>query len=156
VSFVIHATRDVSASPDAVFDTIMSPERRPTWCYGVTEVRRLEDGPLAEGGRWLETGRNRKAGLDETNEFTCTIAIRPRHIRFIMTGPPKGPVGGSFHRDYRLEPHGAGTRIIAEFSSNTSGLLGLLIGLGKKAFALQFAGELDDLTRFLEGSHSAG
>lgn len=101
---VFTAVVEVDASPQDVFAIYADVETWPTWTSSMTEIRRLEPGPLRVGSRV----RLRQPGLP-VGDWTVTDLTPGRSFIWERQTPGLRTVGR-----HLVEAHDGGSRVVAE------------------------------------------
>jgi hypothetical protein len=91
----VDVTKELKATPEAIFDIIADVEREPEWIPNVQRVRRTSEGPVAVGTTWvaeaLVMGRSTEnptemTELDRPGSSATGIPLRWRS-RSVMNCP---------------------------------------------------------------------
>lgn len=106
---------DIPAPPDRVWAVMADVERWPEWTSSVTEVRRLDRGPLVVGSR----ARIRQPRLLPAT-WEVTELVQGRRFTWVTRSP-----GVRVTAEHEVVPAGAGSR--ATLSVRFAGPLGLLV-----------------------------
>lgn len=101
---VFSETIDIESSPLAVFAVYADVESWPTWTPSVTEVRRLDPGPLQVGSR----ARVRQPGLP-VGEWTVTELVPGQSFTWERQALGLRTVGR-----HLVHARDGGTRVVAE------------------------------------------
>lgn len=108
---------EIEASPERVWEVLTDVERWSEWTETVTQVQRLDDGPLRTGSR----AKINQPKIPET-EYTVTELEPGRSFTWVATGP-----GVSTTARHELEAlPGGGTRV--RLAVEQAGLLGVAMG----------------------------
>lgn len=99
------ASIEIQASPEAVYDLISDLPRIGEWSPENTGGEWQDGGRGQVGDRFL--GHNRAGERTWSAPVTITVAARGQCFAFVV-GPGESPY---VRWTYRLEPHGAGTRV---------------------------------------------
>lgn len=120
----LHVSRDIDASPEAVWAVITDLERSPEVLSGVERVERLDDGTsFGVGTRWRET--RTMFGRQATEEME--VAEVDRGSSYTVVSDAGSTVYTSI---LRVEPLGDGrARLSMAFGARTSGLVTRLLGV---------------------------
>lgn len=99
----VHASVDIAAAPEQVYDVALDPERLHEWVTIHRKVNRADSGEPRPGFEMDQTLCLRHANFKV--HWTLTEADRPHHA----TWEGKGPAGSYARTSYRLTPKGDGT-----------------------------------------------
>jgi len=148
----IEITRDVAASPEAVWTVLTDVHHAAETLTSVTRVEVLTDGPYAVGTRWRET--RTMFGKEATEELWVTEVEAPR--RTTVEGDSSGV---HYVTVFTLSPLPTGTRLAMVFSGeqeNPSMLhkaAWVLFGrMGLKASAKMMTRDLEDIAARAESA----
>ena len=101
----VHATIDIAAPPQTVWDTVMNPRRLEQW---VTIHRRLRrgapEGPAHQGDEFEQTLSLH--GFHFRVRWELDTCKEPVHAHWIGHGPARSQA----EIEYKLAPHEGGTR----------------------------------------------
>ena len=133
-------TIEIPAPPDRVWAVMADIERWPEWTPTVTQIQRLDRGPLAVGSRARIRQPKLPAATWQVSELQpgCSFSWVMRSPGVCVTG------------EHRVEPAGRGTRVT--LSIRFSGMLGGLVarltrGLNQRYLALEAKGLSDAVQR---------
>jgi uncharacterized protein YndB with AHSA1/START domain len=113
--------RTIAASPSAVFSVLADLDQAKEWMPAVQEIRRLSDGKLEKGTRWIETRATKRGPFVATVEVTeyepdRALALRAENKR------------ARIEFRFELAPEGEGTKVRTESKGRLKGLLRPLSG----------------------------
>lgn len=141
----IELTRDIAATPEAVWRVVTDLEHAAETLGSVSRVEMLTDGPYAVGTRWRET--RTMFGKEATEELRVTQVEAPH--RTTVEGDSSGV---HYVTVFTLSPVPTGTRLAMVFSgeqpdpSMLQRAAWALFGrMGLRATAKMMARDLDDI-----------
>ncbi len=135
----------IAGEPAKVFATTADPVTMPRWQRGVSDVRRLEAGPVGVGSRL--TGVREYAGMRMRWTSVLTEWDPPRLLAFRSAGGPLRMRGVQ-----RFEPAPGGVLLEATLEMEFGALV--LLGLNdmvRTRVANELRGDLQALKRLIEG-----
>lgn len=133
----------IAAPPERVFAVMTDIPAAAQWMPGFVRIERLTGGEFGPGTRFRET--RRMYGHEATEEFEVAAMEPPRALEFVVDGTKGSSKRGLYRFRYRLEPDGAGTRVVlAGELTGLNWLMGLfgklMAGTFRKACAKDLAG----------------
>lgn len=137
---------DIDAPQETVFDYIADGSRTPEWYEAVQTASKTTEGPTAEGTRY--TFLRALPQGEVVNDVEVSEFREPSVVAFTSRSGPT-----PFVYRYRVEPSGAGSRVILEGSITGEGLRGpaaFLAPLAGKFFKRGMAENLKALKARLE------
>jgi carbon monoxide dehydrogenase subunit G len=139
----------VAAPPAKVFGVFSDIEHAADRISGIKRVEKLTPGPVGVGTRFKET--RVMFGKEATEEMTFT-AFEPG--RQYTLGAES--CGCRYVTDFRFEPDGAGTRVIASFTAQPQSIMakvmGVLMGwMMKRMLTKCLRKDMDELKAAAEG-----
>ena len=115
----IHYSKRFEASPDRVFEALTNVERWPDVISGITSVKKITDGPVGVGTRFVETRSMFGKDRSEEMEFTAFEPGKSFTIGCQSCGCDMSFV-------HRLTPDGSGTRFELDSETRPMNLLAKL------------------------------
>src|SRR3954453_17425772 len=100
---VVHASIDIGAAPEDVYDVMLDPDRLHEWVTIHRRVTRADGGEPKQGYEMDQTLCLRHANFKV--HWTLTEADRPQRA----TWEGRGPAGSYARTSYRLSRNGEGT-----------------------------------------------
>jgi uncharacterized protein YndB with AHSA1/START domain len=144
VSTEVAVERVVRAHPERVAAYAMDPANDATWIGALTEVNVLTDGPVGKGTRVERVARF----LGKRIEYVNEIEVYEPPARLVMRSV-KAPFPMTV--TYELEPVEGGTRMRIATEGDASGFYRLAGPLLNRQVERGVAGDLERLSRILEG-----
>jgi carbon monoxide dehydrogenase subunit G len=115
----VHASIDIAADPETVYDVMLDPGRLHEWVTIHRKINRVDSGKPRTGFEMDQTLCLRHANFKV--HWTLTEADRPTHA----TWEGRGPAGSYARTSYRLSRNGEGTHFEYENEFKApGGLLG--------------------------------
>jgi hypothetical protein len=142
--------REVASVPAAVWEFVVDGffANHPRWDPAIAELRKLTDGPVAQGTRGLEV---RNFGGRQAAEFVVTELEPQRVFSFSNTSGPF-----ALERSYSFAPTSTGCRFIFRFQMRPKGPMVLLFPLVQRTIARQVGENIDRLCALLEANGGRG
>jgi hypothetical protein len=146
----VELKRDVAADVATTWAFIVENffSNHPRWDPAIVELRKLSDGPMAEGTRGLEV---RNFGGRQAAEFVVTRLEPQRAFAFSNT---TGPF--ALERSYTFSSAGAGCRFTFRFEMRPRGPMILLFPLLRRTIARQVEDNIGRLCGLLAGGSRNG
>jgi uncharacterized membrane protein len=137
-------TITIRRTPAEVFAFLADLENLPRWNYALSQTRKISDGPVGVGSRYLQT-RTLPTRSEETLEVT---AFEPDHLLAI-----RGPLG-PFQSEvsYLVTAADGGTTLSNTMDLRPTGAARLIAPLAGSRVKSAVAANLDALKQLLETS----
>lgn len=138
----------IDGSLDEVFEMWADKERSPEWAAPVEEVRKLTDGPIGVGTKFLEIARIPGGRVEDTIEIT---AYQPGEV---MAGTWSGGMEG--HWESRFSEHEDGTLFRLNVDVTPTGLMGRLEPIIGGIVRRAMRKDIENFRRAVEADAGAG
>ena len=140
----VDVTRELQATPEAIFDIIADVEREPEWIPNVERVRKTSEGPVALGTTWVSEAL--VMGRLTENPTEMTEFERPRAIGYRHTAPVEIRIR------YELSPTDDGTNLRFTFDGSMPWYLKPLTPLARRQATSQTDAIFANLERLAQAS----
>ena len=140
----VDVTKELKATPEAIFDIIADVEREPEWIPNVQRVRITSEGPVTVGTTWVSEAL--VMGRMTENPTEMTELDRPRVIGYRHTAPVPIQIR------YELTPTDDGTRMRFTFDGNMPWYLKPLTPLAKRQATSQTDAIFANLERLAQAA----
>ncbi len=134
----------IERSPEDVFDYLVDLRNELEWNPGTESMKKITDGPVDVGTRFLAKWKQSKQ-----LEVECTNFERPRHWTYTNGGPV------SVRLSIELSPTESGTELRSTFDAHPNGLFRIIFPIFIQVMKRQEGRNMTNLKAALERTSSA-
>jgi uncharacterized protein YndB with AHSA1/START domain len=138
---VIESSTLIKRSPEDVFDYLVDLRNELEWNPSVVSMKKLTDGPIGVGTRYLAKWKQ-----SQRIEVECVAFDRPHRWTYTNGGPVAVTFTGT------LTPHQTGTRFVASFDARPHGWMRLVFPVFLLVMTRQERANMVSIRRTLERS----